>query len=394
MADFSLLQQPSFASAALGGYQAGQAMGRQKRVDAALGGVDLSRPETIVPVLQIDPQTGAQLMQAAAGVRKQADVVRTREIAPLAVAGDKAAINELWGLDADLAGKLNDDHLKHVDQGVKVVGQAAYGLLGVPEADRSRAWDAVIDKLDDTYPELGQFKGQYSPTNLQSVLAQAGLSEKYVEATQPKYQALVPGGTLGQTNPLAGPIYSGDTAEGGDPVSNGAGASGGSSAPLAERTQYGWTPRARNGGDNSDAAVDGKIAGMSKALGMAPDAQFPPSMSDMEIARALTLSEGGSGSLADRNNNPGNLRDPSTGEYRRFGSRDEGLAAAARQVARNRARGQNSISAMVEGLPAGGAARAGLQPPRVGTTRTGAGGIQYRYKGGDAASKSSWERVG
>lgn len=391
MPDFSLLQQPSFASAALGGYQAGQAMGRQKRVDAALGGVDLSRPETIVPVLQIDPQTGAQLMQAAAGVRKQADIARTREIAPQAVAGDAAAINELWGLDSDLAGKLTDDHRKHVDQGVKVVGQAAYGLLSVPEGSRAAAWDAVIDKLDDSYPELGQFKGQYSPTNLQAVLAQAGMSKDYVDATQSKYVPITAGGTIGNINPLAGPVYTPDSQpEGGDPVSGGAGAS---STPPAGRTQYGWTPRARNGGDNDDRAVDGKIAGMAQALKLDPNAPFPAGTSDLDIARALTLSEGGAGSIADRNNNPGNLRDPSTGDYRKFATKEEGLQAAARQVARNRARGQNSIATMVEGLPAGGA-RSGLQQPRVGTERLGAGGVKYRYKGGNAADKSSWERVG
>lgn len=388
MPDFSLLQQPSFASAALGGYQAGQALGRQKRVDAALGGVDLSRPETIVPVLQVDPQTGAQLMQAAAGVRKQADTARAREIVPAAVGGDKVAINELWGLDADLAGKLTAEQAKHVDAGVKAAGQSALQLLQMPEGSRAAAWDAAIDALDETYPGLAQYKGQYSPTNLRAVLSQAGLGKEAVDLTAPRYQALVPGGTLGQTNPYAGPVFDGGaTAEGGDPVSRPV-------ATPAGRTTGGWTPRARNGGDNDDAAVDSKITGMTRALGLSATDPFPSSMSDMDIARALTLSEGGRGSLADRNNNPGNLRDPSTDDYRKFASADEGLAAAARQVARNRARGQNTIATMVEGLPAGQSARDGLQAPRAGTERVGSGGIKYRFKGGNPANKDSWERVG
>lgn len=61
-ADFSLLQTPNLAQAALGGYQAGQAVGRQKRLDAALQGVDLERPETIYAVLHADPTTGAALL--------------------------------------------------------------------------------------------------------------------------------------------------------------------------------------------------------------------------------------------------------------------------------------------------------------------------------------------
>lgn len=123
------------------------------------------------------------------------------------------------------------------------------------------------------------------------------------------------------------------------------------------RTQFGWTPRARNGGDNNDAAVDGKINGMVSNLGITATTPFPAGMTNLQIAQALTLSEGGRGSLADRNNNPGNLRDARTGAFRRFATKEAGLQAAAAQVARNRARGQNTIQTMVEGLPVGGGGR-------------------------------------
>lgn len=158
-----------------------------------------------------------------------------------------------------------------------------------------------------------------------------------------------------------------DNSGGGDPASGG-GAAGGSPAAPAGRTRGGWTPRARNGGDNDDAAVDGKIAGMSRALGIDPTAPFPPGTSNMQIAQALTLSEGGKGSIADRNNNPGNLTDPKTGSYRKFATKEAGLQAAAAQVARNRSRGQNTIQSMVEGLPVGGAG-ASATPPAAGGAR-------------------------
>lgn len=164
--------------------------------------------------------------------------------------------------------------------------------------------------------------------------------------------------------------------EGGDLSSGGAGASDGSGAPPSGRYTGGWTPRARNGGDNTDAAVDNKIAGMAAHLGVDPDAPLT-GMSPMQIAQALTLSEGGPGSLADKNNNPGNLRDPKTLAYRKFPTKEAGLKAAAAQVARNLSRGQNTIRSMVEGRPVGGKAPvqtsgSGVAYESVATGPTGA----------------------
>jgi hypothetical protein len=155
--------------------------------------------------------------------------------------------------------------------------------------------------------------------------------------------------------------------EGGGQASGVGGASGGSGGPARV---YGWTPR----GDNSNAAVDNKIAGMSRALGVGADAPFAPGTSNMDIARALAISEGGAGSLADRNNNPGNLRDPKTGAYRKFPTKEAGLAAAAAQVARNRARGQNSIRTMVEGIPTGGKPQTAGGAQVLYSARDGSGG--------------------
>lgn len=70
MPDFNFAGTPNFAQSALAGYQAGSVLGRQRRLDTALGGVDLSRPETIMPVLQADPSTGATLLSAASTMAK------------------------------------------------------------------------------------------------------------------------------------------------------------------------------------------------------------------------------------------------------------------------------------------------------------------------------------
>lgn len=62
MPDFALASQPNFAQSALAGYQAGAAQAKQNQLDSALQGIDLNRPETLLPVLRADPSTGAALI--------------------------------------------------------------------------------------------------------------------------------------------------------------------------------------------------------------------------------------------------------------------------------------------------------------------------------------------
>lgn len=170
----------------------------------------------------------------------------------------------------------------------------------------------------------------------------------------PQYRSVGQGDTLYQVG-------------GGGPAS---GAGGGSSAPLvsngvqyapAGRTQYGWTPWQGNGGDNSTEAYVGKINGMAQYLGVGPNDDISK-LSPLQIAKALTLSEGGPGSIADKNNNPGNIRNPD-GSFKKFPTKEAGLNAAAAQVARNLKRGQTTIATMVGGLPVAGGASAGGAVP-------------------------------
>lgn len=127
---------------------------------------------------------------------------------------------------------------------------------------------------------------------------------------------------------------------------------GAANAPAGTRTTGGWTPRATNGGDNPDNVVDNKIKGAASFLGVDPHADIS-GMSPMQIAKAMTLSEGGAGTLADRNNNPANLRN-ADGSYKQFPSKDAGLTAAAALVARKLKNGQTTVASMIEGLPVGG----------------------------------------
>lgn len=362
MPDFGILSQPNFAAAALGGYQAGQALGRQKRLEGALGGVDLSRPETLMPVLQADPDTGMKLYQAAGAVRKQQDGDRARAILPQAVAGEKAAISELWGLDSELAGRLTKQQADFVGDGVKAAGNAAFGLLRMPEAQRAAAWDAAIDTLDETYPNLTQFKGQYSETNLWSVLSQAGMAKDAAEFLSPKYQAMVPGGSLGQTNPYAGPVYNGQAA----PEPDGVTPSKGGASPVA----------------NARAV----------ATSLFPDIQITDWRRDpnSDLGKANPGSwHNKTAAAIDARPIPGMTFDQYVKRYEDAGYR---VIEKRDEVTNPSSHSTGPHWHVVLGDKT--SARAGLNAPRVGAERTGAGGVKYRFAGGDPSNKSSWERVG
>lgn len=305
--------------------------------------------------------------------------------------GDYDALKYVSGLEATHHAKLATE--------ADTIGRLATSLIGLPQEQRAAAFAAVAPQLkqagfDDselagvqlTDGALQQYIklatdtkdaiGAYNKQQEGYTLAQG--SRRYVNGqmvaenpAEPRYQAVPEGGMLVRVDGgSATPVYGAPS--GGVPAGGGGAVSG--------RTQYGWTPRARNGGDNTDAAVDGKLQGMSQALRIPVDGDIS-GMDPMMIARALSLSEGGPGSLADRNNNPGNLTDARTGAYRKFGSKEEGLRAAAAQVRRNLARGQTTIRTMVEGLPVGGGQRGGSPDVIVGRPKQTAAPSGYRYNG-------------
>lgn len=301
---------------------------------------------------------------------QQQDATRV-QLANRARNGDFAGARQeaALGGDFDFAnalGGLRQDQLAQLNREFDVIGRLHPTLKALPVEQRAAAALPVLKQAGFSDQELASV--DWTDTGLDSAyaLSEAGKAALSARLKQQEARVVGDGGAL--VDGTGRVLYENQKApewvfdsEGGNwlqkPGTGTAGGATGRSAaptPSGGRTQYGWTPRARNGGDNSDAAVDGKISGMSRALGIDPTAPFPPGMTDLQIAQALTLSEGGRGSIADRNNNPGNLRDPRTGDYRTFGSKSEGLRAAAAQVRRNRARGQNTIQTMVEGLPVGG----------------------------------------
>lgn len=307
--------------------------------------------------------------------------------------GDYDALKYVGGLEAAKHAQLASE--------ADTIGRLATSLIGMPQEQRAAAFAVVAPQLKQAGFDDSELAGvQLTDGALQQYIKLATDTKDAITAynkqqegytlnqgdrryvgnqmvaenpAAPKYQAVPEGGMLVRVD--------GGTAT---PVYGAPGAGGGQQQPQASggRYQFGWTPRARNGGDNSDAAVDGKIAGMAQALGIGPDDDIR-GVDPMRIARALALSEGGAGSLADRNNNPGNLRDPRTGAYRQFADKNAGLQAAASQVRRNLARGQTSIRTMVEGLPVGGGQQQAAGNPGVimGRPKQGNAPSGYRFNG-------------
>lgn len=202
MPDFSLLTTPNFGQALVGGYQAGTAMRKDREREQALTGY-LSNPDDEVSVTRLaaaDPQLGIPLVKQR---RETEQKRRIGELAQRASQGDHEAAMELWKADPDLAQRFDDRTRKMVEAGKEAVGNAALRIYALPEAQRAAAWDQSIEALSREYPELARFKGQYSPENLNGVLDQTGLTEKAMDLVAPKYQAIVPGGQLQNTNPLS-----------------------------------------------------------------------------------------------------------------------------------------------------------------------------------------------
>lgn len=230
MPDFSLLQTPNFAAAALSGFQAGQAQRRDADRQGALRSY-LENPEDEVAITNLaanSPELGMPLMQQR---QKRAREAEIGDLAYRAQQGDMEAAHQLWQLDPDLGSKLSDDHRKLIDTGTKAIGNAAYRIALLPEDQRAAAWDQAVEALSPQFPNLAQYKGQYSDANLNSILDQTGMTDKLIDARQPKYQVGPPGGMLMQTNPLAGSVGAARAQPGGGDQS------GGVPAPKS-RTEY------------------------------------------------------------------------------------------------------------------------------------------------------------
>lgn len=204
-------------------------------------------------------------------------------------------------------------------------------------------------------------------------------------ASAPEYHVMGPGKQLVQTGGLGGVEQQPGTGVGPSPDAQ--------PEPAGVQRKNGWTPRERDGGDNPSPVVDAKLGNISQRL--SHDIDKPLSKAQIgPLAEAIAATEGGPGSLADRNNNPTNIRDgafaksqsgyagPGDGGYARFKSRAAGLLAAKGLLSRYYARGQRTIRDIIEGKPL---TSGGTTPPAGGRVSV-SGGARVVADGGPVPS--------
>lgn len=271
--------------------------------------------------------------------------------------------SEVDGLLAD----LNSGDAAKVKSAVTMTKGFAQMHLAAINPDKFNETYGVLGKDSDKGFTLGQGQTRYDSEG--HPIASVNPETKYIPV--PEGGKLIP---IGPNGPI----------EGGGGQASGSGGGAPNSTSGSPRYTGGWTPRARNGGDNSDAAVDNKIAGAAQYLGVDPGADISK-LSPMKIAQAMTLSEGGAGSLADKNNNPANIKN-SDGSFKKFPTKEAGLNAAAALVARKLRNGQTTVQSLIEGMPGSGHATAQSGDP--------AGTIYGAPKQKDAPAGYQWAANG
>lgn len=198
MIDYNALRSPNIAGAFQQGFEGGREMKRQQMEQNALAAYaqNPSDPGSTNALLGVNPRLAIQLQGQQ---REQMQQQQVSQLTQAAAGGDRAAQQQLWGLAPEIAAKLDTNQRQMLDQGMKAIGSAAYEVALMPPEQRAAAWDRRIAFLAQSYPEIAKYRGQYSPENLQGVLAQTGMTEKVMEAMQPRYQAIPEGGTLVNT---------------------------------------------------------------------------------------------------------------------------------------------------------------------------------------------------
>lgn len=187
MSIFSGLPNPAAPALAFQhGLRQGQADREEREVRGALSAyaINPDDPAAFERLAQWRPEVALQVRQEQEGRRQAAQLA---ELQRRAASGDQSALAEMAGIDLDAWDKISDNDRARVKESVDAVGQAALRISQLPEAERPAAWDAAVDQLSTRFPDVAQYRGQYSPEALASAIDQAKLVTQFFELERPNY---------------------------------------------------------------------------------------------------------------------------------------------------------------------------------------------------------------
>lgn len=218
----------------------------------------------------------------------------------------------------------------------------------------STARDTVRDSIRN-HPDLTPEERVVSEDQNLAIVRDAASRRYAIQDPQGVITALDPQGLTAPTPPAAAPPATGTEA---------------TPPPAGDTRPYvhGWAPRRRNGGDNTDAQVDGYIGALAHGLGITPDTHLTEDNLPRFAQIQTQVESGGAPSARSvRNNNPGNIEDGhfarsqpgylgGDGRFARFVSPQAGQNAQVALLRTYLGRGQTTIRSIIEGVPAHGAA--------------------------------------
>lgn len=343
---------------------------------------------------QQDAAARQQLAQQQA--QRQRQLAARPQIAQQIQGGDYAGARQSAVLagDTDYAtaiSGLSEDHRKQLADQTDFLGRMANGILQLPEDQWQAAYQQAIPEAKAHGFHDAEIAA-FTPTrqNLIMAVQSATILKDAIDAQNKANEPY----TLGQgQSRFVGDKQIASVAPKPEYITTPAGgvstlvSGGGGSAPttltpptaapaspeVVGRRVNGYTPRIRDGGDNSDAVVDRKVANLADGVGVDPDTPLTrPQLA--KLALAIPYTEGGAGSLADRNNNPGNIQNGpfakkqpgyagvGEGGYAKFVDKASGQAAVGALLNRYYARGQTTIRDIIEGRPTAAQAQRSAVP--------------------------------
>lgn len=199
MSIYAGLPDPSApARAFMDGLRRGQAEREEREVRGALSAYVINPDDegAFQTLAQYRPEIA---MQVRSDREKRQQEAAVADLQRRAAGGDRTALAELAGIDIDAYDKLADNERVGTKERVSAIGQAALAVSQLPPEQRPAAWDGYIDQLSQRYPELAEYRGQYSEQALMGAIAQAEQMGKFFELSDPRFQVIPEGGTLVNT---------------------------------------------------------------------------------------------------------------------------------------------------------------------------------------------------